>query len=146
MCSEVQCVCDYVDLVCIRVLSGDIRQLLYCELLRCSGIHLDESVLMTELCRDGAHLNNYCSSLIKGTTSRDLLHALFLSLSLPLCYFPSYPFWVFLFLALFAFTFALSSYILLYITALLLFNCHLPLAIRVTHVPGIPSVTDSGLV
>lgn len=70
---------DYVDLVCIRVLSGDIRRLLYCELLRCSGIHLDESALMTELLRDGAHLNKYYSSLIKQTTSSDLFHALSLS-------------------------------------------------------------------
>lgn len=69
---------DYVDLVCIRV-SGDIRRLLYCELLRCSGIHLDESALMTELLRDGAHLNKYYSSLIKQTTSSDLFHALSLS-------------------------------------------------------------------
>lgn len=37
------------SLVCIRTLSGDIRPLLYYELLRCSGIHLDESALMTEL-------------------------------------------------------------------------------------------------
>lgn len=70
---------DYVDLVCIRVLSRDIRRLLYCELLRCSGIHLDESALMTELLRDGAHLNKYYSSLIKQTTSSDLFHALSLS-------------------------------------------------------------------
>lgn len=69
---------DYVDLVCIMV-SGDIRRLLYCELLRCSGIHLDESALMTELLRDGAHLNKYYSSLIKQTTSSDLVRALSLS-------------------------------------------------------------------
>lgn len=86
MCSEVQCVSDYVDLVCIRVLSRDIRRLLYWELLRCSGIHLDESALMTELRRDGAHLNKYCSSLIKQTTSTDLFHAL--SRSLSSCFFP----------------------------------------------------------
>lgn len=73
---------DYVDLVCIRVLSRDIRRLLYCELLRCSGIHLDESALMTELCRDGAHLNKYYSSLIKQTTGSDLFHTLFRSLIL----------------------------------------------------------------
>lgn len=82
MCSEVQCVSDYVDLVCIRVLSRDIRRLLYCELLRCSGIHLDESALMTELRRDGAHLNKYYSSLIKQTTGSDLFHALSRSLIL----------------------------------------------------------------
>lgn len=75
MCSEVPCVSDYVDLVCIRLLSRDIRRLLYYELLKCSGIHLNESALMTELCRDGAHLNNYYSSLIKQTTSRDPFHA-----------------------------------------------------------------------
>lgn len=40
---------DYVGLVCIRALSRDIRRLLYYELLRCSGIHLEESGLMTEL-------------------------------------------------------------------------------------------------
>lgn len=67
---------DYVDLVCIRLLSRDIRRLLYYELLKCSGIHLNESALMTELCRDEAHLNNYYSSLIKQTTSRDPFHAL----------------------------------------------------------------------
>lgn len=39
---------DYLGLVCIRPLSGDIRRLLYYELPRCSGIHLDESALMTE--------------------------------------------------------------------------------------------------
>ena len=43
---------DYAGLVCIRALSGDIRRLLYYELLRCSGIHLDESALMTELYRE----------------------------------------------------------------------------------------------
>lgn len=52
MRSEVQCVSDYVGLVYIRALSGDIRRLLYCELLRCSGIHLDESALMTEMYRE----------------------------------------------------------------------------------------------
>lgn len=72
---------DYVDLVCIRVLSRDIRRLLYCELLRCSGIHLDESALMTELCGDGTHLNKYYSSLIKQTTGSDLFHALSFALS-----------------------------------------------------------------
>lgn len=50
---------DYVDLVCVRALSRDGSRLPYCELPRCSGIHLDESALMTALCRDGAHLNNY---------------------------------------------------------------------------------------
>lgn len=43
---------DYVRLVCIRALSRDVRRLLYYELLRCSGIHLDESALMTELWRE----------------------------------------------------------------------------------------------
>lgn len=43
---------DYVGLVCIKALSRDIRQLLYYELLRCSGIHLDESALMTELYKE----------------------------------------------------------------------------------------------
>lgn len=52
MCSEVQYVSDYAGLVCIRALSRDIRRLLYYELLRCSGIHLDESALMTELYRE----------------------------------------------------------------------------------------------
>lgn len=49
---------DYAGLVCIRPLSRAIRRPPHCELLRCSGIHLDESALMTELRRDGAHLNN----------------------------------------------------------------------------------------
>lgn len=43
---------DYVGLVHIRALSGDIRRLRYYELLRCSGIHLDESAMMTELHRE----------------------------------------------------------------------------------------------
>lgn len=43
---------DYVGLVYISALLRDIRRLLYCELLRCSGIHLDESALMTELYRE----------------------------------------------------------------------------------------------
>lgn len=66
----VQCVSDYVGLVRVRPLSQDIRRLLYCELLRCSGIHLDESALMSE-----AHPDNYYSSLIKQTTSPGLCHA-----------------------------------------------------------------------
>lgn len=41
-----------MGLVCIKALSRDIRQLLYYELLRCSGIHLDESALMTELYKE----------------------------------------------------------------------------------------------
>lgn len=52
MCIEVPCVSDYVRLVCIRALSRDVRRVLYYELLRCSGIHLDESALMTELWRE----------------------------------------------------------------------------------------------
>lgn len=43
---------DYARLVCIRPLSRDVRRLLYYELLRCSGIHLDESALMTEPWRE----------------------------------------------------------------------------------------------
>ena len=73
-------------LVYIRALSRDIRRRLYWELLRCSGIHLDESALMTELY--GAHPDNYHSALIKQTTSRALCHALtLLSLLSPLCSF-----------------------------------------------------------
>jgi len=45
-------VSDYMGLVCIRAPSGDIRLSLYYELLRCSGIHLDDSALMNELYKE----------------------------------------------------------------------------------------------
>lgn len=134
---------DYVGLVCIRALSRDIRRLLYCALLRCSGIHLDESALMTELRRDGVHPDNYCSSLIKQTTSRDLCHALshsIISLFLSLVFFFLHLL-SFQFLGLFPFTFPPPH--LPYSFPLLLFNSRLPLAIIVIEIPAIPSVVGN---
>lgn len=136
---------DYAGLVCIRALSRDIRRLLYYELLRCSGIHLDESALMT-VQRDEAHPDNYCSSLIKQTTSGDLCLALshsiififfflvfaflYLLSSLPIDFWISLPSY---FLPLFPLHLFCSS-------SSLLFNCHLPLAISVIQIPTISSV------
>lgn len=124
---------DYVDLVCIRALSGDIRRLLYYELLRCSGIHLEESGLMTELY--GAHPDNYCSSLIKQTTSRDLCHALSHSIIFSsLCSF-SLPLSLLFFGICLLSLSALFPLHLLHSSPSILFNCHLPLAISVIQIP-----------
>lgn len=136
----VQCVSDYVGLVRVRPLSQDIRRLLYCELLRCSGIHLDESALMSE-----AHPDNYYSSLIKQTTSPGLCHAFSLLSS-------------FLFLYLFISPFYRTPLPspprhpsstscplhLQYSLPSFPFNRHLPLAIRVIQIPAVSSVIGSG--
>lgn len=124
---------DYAGLVCIRALSRAIRRRPHCELLRCSGIHLDESALMTELRRDGAHLNND-NDLSDQTNHQQRalscsllrlfspLHSVPLPFPLPLSLF-STQFW-----GVYPFTFSTFP------SSLLLFNCHLPLAIRVIQI------------
>lgn len=72
MRGEVQCASDYGRLVRVRALSRDIRRLLYCELPRCSGIHLDESALMTEVYSETGLIQiTTALLLIKQTTSGD---------------------------------------------------------------------------
>lgn len=131
---------DYAGLVCIRALSRAVRRRPHCELLRCSGIHLDESALMTELRRDGAHLNNdndlpdqtnhqqraLSCSLLRLFSPSTLCSSTFSSPTFTF----STQFW-----GVYPLTFStLSRLRSLSPSSLLLSNCHLPLAIRVIQI------------
>lgn len=151
MRSEVQCVSDYVGLVYIRALSGDIRRLLYCELLRCSGIHLDESALMTEMYRETGLTQITTAlpwsnkppaetSVMLSLTLLSFLSSL-CSLSLPRSLF---LFHFSLLLSYFFYFFLPPLYIYFIPLPSLLFNCHLPLAISVIQIAGISSVISGG--
>lgn len=148
-----QFVSDYVGLVHIRALSGDIRRLRYYELLRCSGIHLDESAMMTELHRE--------TGLTQITTALPWSNEppAEISVILPLTLLSSLPsLWsfpiplslrllhVFQFLGVFFLSLSapFPPYMYFYSSPPLLFNCHLPLAISVIQIPGISSVTGGG--